>query len=267
MLAANSFMRDLESRLVPSIVDRDTFWSRYFFRLHVLEEREQRRSEAINRVSVVGAADAGAAVAAGPPRDDAEEDLEDWGDDDDDDAGDRELAHDDEHDFEDEEIDIDEDWGDDIEDDEQEADDGAAGAERAGGPDGEAARAADGAGGGEGEATRDGEEESGEQNKADEGGSAAHALVGFGPSADDVSNVSKSTASSQSEWCVVKDNAGSGSGSGSASVGEAEASEPARDAEAEQGGAAAGGAPAAPCCESAPPQVNESDEDWGDEDE
>ena len=105
-----------------------------------------------------------------------------------------------------------------------------------------------------------------EAGEADEGG-ATHAQVEPAAPADDGSSVSKSTASSQSEWCVVKDGGGSGSGSGSASVGEADASESGKEAEGpenasmDEGSASVGGS------HSATHKINESDEDWGDEDE
>ena len=126
VLESNDFMTDLESKLVPSIVSRDTFWARYFYRLELLEEQENRRTELINRAatgtgtvpSSPAAKDATVGASAGV--DDVDED---WGDDDDgldDGVVGRGLSYaDDDVEFDDEEIDVDdEDWGDDYEDDE-----------------------------------------------------------------------------------------------------------------------------------------------------
>ena len=39
-LKGNAFMSELQSRIVPLIVDRETFWTQYFFRLHVIQLEE-----------------------------------------------------------------------------------------------------------------------------------------------------------------------------------------------------------------------------------
>lgn len=36
ILASNSFMADLHSRLVPLVISEDTFWKRYFFRSAII---------------------------------------------------------------------------------------------------------------------------------------------------------------------------------------------------------------------------------------
>ncbi len=41
----NTFMAELESRIVPVIVERDTFWRRYFYRLHTLQEAHRTRTQ------------------------------------------------------------------------------------------------------------------------------------------------------------------------------------------------------------------------------
>ncbi len=41
----NTFMAELESRIVPAIVERDTFWRRYFYRLHLLQEAHRARTQ------------------------------------------------------------------------------------------------------------------------------------------------------------------------------------------------------------------------------
>eukprot|EP01023_Acetabularia_acetabulum_P066748 TRINITY_DN9052_c1_g1_i3.p1 TRINITY_DN9052_c1_g1~~TRINITY_DN9052_c1_g1_i3.p1 ORF type:complete len:311 (-),score=58.37 TRINITY_DN9052_c1_g1_i3:1165-2097(-) len=45
LLAINSFMSTLHQRLVPQIVDDYTFWSRYFYQLHLLEQKHSRAEE------------------------------------------------------------------------------------------------------------------------------------------------------------------------------------------------------------------------------
>ena len=39
-LSGNAFLLELQSRIVPLIVDRETFWTQYFFRLHLIELEE-----------------------------------------------------------------------------------------------------------------------------------------------------------------------------------------------------------------------------------
>lgn len=40
-------MVELESRIVPLIVDSDTFWQRYFYHLHLLQAAHEARSKVI----------------------------------------------------------------------------------------------------------------------------------------------------------------------------------------------------------------------------
>ena len=37
LIADNAFMAELQARIVPVIVEYDAFWTRYFYRLHLLE--------------------------------------------------------------------------------------------------------------------------------------------------------------------------------------------------------------------------------------
>ena len=43
-LNANNFMKELFARIVPTIVDEDTFWRRYFFKLYELEIEFERQA-------------------------------------------------------------------------------------------------------------------------------------------------------------------------------------------------------------------------------
>eukprot|EP00798_Chlamydomonas_sp_ICE-L_P012554 gene12554-15776_t len=65
-----SFMAELQSRIVPIIVEEEDFWSRYFFRLHKLKAKEEQRIQMAERAK--------SATLAG------DEDLDGWGDLDDD---------------------------------------------------------------------------------------------------------------------------------------------------------------------------------------
>ena len=52
LLAANSFMKVMSGRIVPAVVAYDVFWSRYFFRLRLLERERDAETEAVSeRVS------------------------------------------------------------------------------------------------------------------------------------------------------------------------------------------------------------------------
>lgn len=67
ILDTHDAIADLYERVVPRIVDEDTFWMRYFFAKSVLEKEEERRKKLLERAENVG----------------AEGDEEDgWGDDD-----------------------------------------------------------------------------------------------------------------------------------------------------------------------------------------
>ena len=37
LIVRNAFMAELQARIVPVIVEYDAFWTRYFYRLHLLE--------------------------------------------------------------------------------------------------------------------------------------------------------------------------------------------------------------------------------------
>lgn len=37
LIADNAFMAELQARIVPVIVEYEAFWTRYFYRLHLLE--------------------------------------------------------------------------------------------------------------------------------------------------------------------------------------------------------------------------------------
>ena len=69
LVAGNTFMSELQSRIVPAIVEYDLFWTRYFYRLHKLQQRHAQFAALTQR------AEQGAAL--------EEEDLG-WGSDDDD---------------------------------------------------------------------------------------------------------------------------------------------------------------------------------------
>ena len=41
LITENAFMAELQARIVPVIVEYDAFWTRYFYRLHLLEVRKR----------------------------------------------------------------------------------------------------------------------------------------------------------------------------------------------------------------------------------
>ena len=43
LVQSNAFMAELQSRIVPVIVDFTTFWTRYFFQLHQLQAKHEQR--------------------------------------------------------------------------------------------------------------------------------------------------------------------------------------------------------------------------------
>lgn len=51
LTADNAFMAELQARIVPVIVDYQAFWTRYFYRLHLLEARHAQRLEVAQRAS------------------------------------------------------------------------------------------------------------------------------------------------------------------------------------------------------------------------
>ncbi|KAL0039467.1 hypothetical protein WJX79_009469 [Trebouxia sp. C0005] len=50
-ISNNAFMAELQARIVPVIVDYQAFWTRYFYRLHLLEARHAQRLEVAQRAS------------------------------------------------------------------------------------------------------------------------------------------------------------------------------------------------------------------------
>eukprot|EP00475_Leptophrys_vorax_P006811 TRINITY_DN14257_c0_g2_i2.p1 TRINITY_DN14257_c0_g2~~TRINITY_DN14257_c0_g2_i2.p1 ORF type:complete len:576 (-),score=113.32 TRINITY_DN14257_c0_g2_i2:270-1997(-) len=51
VLKDNAFMQELQSRIVPLIVEREAFWTRYFFRLHKLQQAEDARADLVKRAT------------------------------------------------------------------------------------------------------------------------------------------------------------------------------------------------------------------------
>ncbi|GAX82674.1 hypothetical protein CEUSTIGMA_g10100.t1 [Chlamydomonas eustigma] len=49
LLASNSFMSELQSRIVPDVVEEEEFWTRYFYRLHKLNMKEEQRLQVAMR--------------------------------------------------------------------------------------------------------------------------------------------------------------------------------------------------------------------------
>lgn len=48
----NAFMEEVKSRLVPNIVDYETFWTRYFYRLYKLKQAEEARVHLVKRAII-----------------------------------------------------------------------------------------------------------------------------------------------------------------------------------------------------------------------
>lgn len=53
LTADNAFMAELQARIVPVIVDYQAFWTRYFYRLHLLEVPDLRPQVALLRCVVM----------------------------------------------------------------------------------------------------------------------------------------------------------------------------------------------------------------------
>ncbi|GIL56197.1 hypothetical protein Vafri_11647 [Volvox africanus] len=53
ILSDNAFMTELQSRLVPIIVEYDDFWHRYFYRLHKLQQKEEQRQQLAQRAKTL----------------------------------------------------------------------------------------------------------------------------------------------------------------------------------------------------------------------
>ena len=43
LVQSNALMAELQSRIVPVIVDFETFWTRYFYQLHQLQAKHEQR--------------------------------------------------------------------------------------------------------------------------------------------------------------------------------------------------------------------------------
>eukprot|EP00898_Chlorokybus_atmophyticus_P001742 jgi/Chlat1/2569/Chrsp175S02414 len=52
VLKDNAFMQELQTRIVPLIVERETFWMRYFYRLYKLQQAQEARNELMKRATV-----------------------------------------------------------------------------------------------------------------------------------------------------------------------------------------------------------------------
>lgn len=75
LIGENGVLEDLHKRLVPNVVDNDTFWCRYFYRVYKLKQQESMRANLVKRAISV----------------DDEEELS-WDIDDDDDENDNEQV-------------------------------------------------------------------------------------------------------------------------------------------------------------------------------
>lgn len=51
IVAENIFMSELQARLVPMVVEYDIFWTRYFYRVHKLEEKHAQVAELTSKMS------------------------------------------------------------------------------------------------------------------------------------------------------------------------------------------------------------------------
>ncbi|KAL2611697.1 hypothetical protein R1flu_023389 [Riccia fluitans] len=47
----NAFMQELQARMVPLVVEHDVFWTRYFYRLHKLQQAEEQRADLVKRAT------------------------------------------------------------------------------------------------------------------------------------------------------------------------------------------------------------------------
>ncbi|CAM6047394.1 unnamed protein product [Sphagnum compactum] len=53
ILSSNALMQELQNQIVPLVVDYDMFWTRYFFRLHKLQQVENARANLVKRATVI----------------------------------------------------------------------------------------------------------------------------------------------------------------------------------------------------------------------
>jgi hypothetical protein len=51
ILSENTFMSELQARIVPVVVDYESFWTRYFYRLHKLEEKHAKVAALASRAA------------------------------------------------------------------------------------------------------------------------------------------------------------------------------------------------------------------------
>ncbi|BBN16407.1 hypothetical protein MPTK1_7g06010 [Marchantia polymorpha subsp. ruderalis] len=49
----NAFMQELQARIVPLIVEHEVFWTRYFYRLHKLQQVEDARADLVKRATLL----------------------------------------------------------------------------------------------------------------------------------------------------------------------------------------------------------------------
>ncbi|MCO5588549.1 hypothetical protein L7F22_042506 [Adiantum nelumboides] len=53
LVVANTFFQELLLRFVPDVVSEDIFWTRYFYRLHKLQQTEEARADLVKRASAL----------------------------------------------------------------------------------------------------------------------------------------------------------------------------------------------------------------------
>lgn len=53
LVAENTFLQELLLRFVPDVVSEETFWTRYFYRLHKLQQTEEARADLVKRASAL----------------------------------------------------------------------------------------------------------------------------------------------------------------------------------------------------------------------
>ncbi|KAH7302222.1 hypothetical protein KP509_23G061700 [Ceratopteris richardii] len=53
LLNQNAFLQELQLRFIPDVVSREEFWTRYFYRLHKLQQTEEARADLVKRASAL----------------------------------------------------------------------------------------------------------------------------------------------------------------------------------------------------------------------
>ncbi|KAI5069905.1 hypothetical protein GOP47_0014248 [Adiantum capillus-veneris] len=53
LVVENTFLQELLLRFVPDVVSEDIFWTRYFYRLHKLQQTEEARADLVKRASAL----------------------------------------------------------------------------------------------------------------------------------------------------------------------------------------------------------------------